>query len=232
MARQQGIDLQRLQRRVAFERLLTRLFAGKDPPWLLKGGYALELRLRDRARSTLDLDLSVPDPVRLLPPALRDGVDRLDMQIHERLQIEAGRDLGDGFQFLIRLPRRASMPGGPGLCPLSPGRGFQRRCPRPGGMGGGRHPARLCRHPPCAGSPLAGSTTVRRKDPRLHLSLAGSRQHPRQRPARSNPNAPDAPCGRPSRRGQPICSLPGCRRHRRSGLSHTPPWPRSWACQP
>lgn len=48
-----GTDLQRLQRRVAFERLLARLFAQDDPPWLLKGGYALELRLADRARSTL-----------------------------------------------------------------------------------------------------------------------------------------------------------------------------------
>ena len=60
VAQQQGTALQRLQRRTAFERLLARLLAGDDPPWLLKGGYALELRLQDRARSTLDLDLSVP----------------------------------------------------------------------------------------------------------------------------------------------------------------------------
>lgn len=111
IARQQGTDLQRVQRRVAFERLLARLFAGEDPPWLLKGGYALELRLRDRARSTLDLDLSVPDPERLLLPAAGGEVVRLAMQVHEHLQIVAGRDLDDGFQFLVQLPRRASMPG-------------------------------------------------------------------------------------------------------------------------
>lgn len=112
MARQEGTDLQRLQRRVAFERLLARLFAEEDPPWVLKGGYALELRLRDRARSTLDLDLSVPDPERLLPSAGTDKMDRLEAQTHEQLQIAAERDLNDGFRFLLQLPKRASMPGG------------------------------------------------------------------------------------------------------------------------
>ena len=129
MARQQGTDLQRLQRRVAFERLLARLFVGKDPPWLLKGGYALELRLRDRARSTLDLDLSVPDPERLLPSASGDEVERIDLQIHEQLQIVAGRDLADGFQFLVRRPKRASMPGGGIRCTVEArlaGRAFAR----------------------------------------------------------------------------------------------------------
>jgi predicted nucleotidyltransferase component of viral defense system len=112
MARQQGTDLQRLQRRVAFERLLARLFAEEEPPWLLKGGYALELRLRDRARSTLDLDLSVPAPERLLPSAGADKIDRLEAQTQEQLQIAAERDLDDGFRFLVQLPKRASMPGG------------------------------------------------------------------------------------------------------------------------
>ena len=49
VAQQQGTDLQRLQRRVAFECLLARLFVEAHPPWLLKGGYALELRLPGRA---------------------------------------------------------------------------------------------------------------------------------------------------------------------------------------
>lgn len=112
VAHQRGTDLQRLQRRVAFERLLARLFAGQDPPWLLKGGYALELRLPDRARSTLDLDLSVPEPERLLSPPASDVAARRDAEIHEQLQIAAERDLDDGFQFLIRLPKRAALPGG------------------------------------------------------------------------------------------------------------------------
>ncbi len=66
LAQEQGIDLQRLRRRVAFERLLARFFEDAGAPWLLKGGFALELRWQDRARSTVDLDLTVPDPDRVL----------------------------------------------------------------------------------------------------------------------------------------------------------------------
>jgi hypothetical protein len=112
MAQQGGIDLQRLQRRVAFERLLARLFSGDDPPWLLKGGYALELRFRDRARSTLDLDLSVPDPARLASPSLGHTENQIDAQVREQVQIAAERDLGDGFQLRVRLSKRADLPGG------------------------------------------------------------------------------------------------------------------------
>jgi hypothetical protein len=128
-SQQQGTDLQRLQRRVAFERLLARLFAEEDPPWLLKGGYALELRLRDRARSTLDLDLSVPEPERLASVVSGGEADPIEVQIYERLQIAAERDLGDGFQFLIRLPKRTSLPGGGIRCTVEArlaGRAFAR----------------------------------------------------------------------------------------------------------
>lgn len=54
IAQQRGIDLRRLYRWVAFERLLARLFAPATPPWVLKGGYALEVRFDNRAapRST------------------------------------------------------------------------------------------------------------------------------------------------------------------------------------
>jgi hypothetical protein len=53
-----GLDVQRLRRQVAFDRLLCRLFAGPDPPWLLKGGYAMELRMQS-ARTTRDIDLGL-----------------------------------------------------------------------------------------------------------------------------------------------------------------------------
>jgi hypothetical protein len=48
---------EQLRREVAFERILARLVAEDAEAWLLKGGVALDYRLRD-ARSTLDLDLS------------------------------------------------------------------------------------------------------------------------------------------------------------------------------
>ncbi|MFF5424519.1 MULTISPECIES: nucleotidyl transferase AbiEii/AbiGii toxin family protein [unclassified Streptomyces] len=54
-----GTDLGRLRRRVVFDRLATRLSADSEGEWILKGGAALEFRLRDRARATKDLDLAV-----------------------------------------------------------------------------------------------------------------------------------------------------------------------------
>ena len=98
-ARDQHTDLMRLRRQVAFDRLLARLFATPDVPWMLKGGYTFELRLGGRARATKDLDLSVPDLYRLTageteslaPPVI----------IRERLQEVAAADLNDGFAFRI-----------------------------------------------------------------------------------------------------------------------------------
>ena len=52
----EDIDLQRLRRRVAFDRFLSRLAMQDRERWALKGGYALEIQL-DIARSTRDLDL-------------------------------------------------------------------------------------------------------------------------------------------------------------------------------
>lgn len=51
-------DLQRLRRQGAFDRLLARVFEKKNNcPFLLKGGYAMELRF-NKARTTRDLDLT------------------------------------------------------------------------------------------------------------------------------------------------------------------------------
>jgi len=105
-AQNQGVDLQRLRRSVAFERLLARLFSPPDPPWLLKGGYALELRLQEPARSTLDMDLSVPNPGHLSDPAEQSTNAIHVMTVYAHLQQIAGQDLEDGFEFLIERPRQ------------------------------------------------------------------------------------------------------------------------------
>ena len=52
------VDPNRLRWQVSFDRLLARLFREEPPPWVLKGGYALELRFK-AARSTVDIDLTV-----------------------------------------------------------------------------------------------------------------------------------------------------------------------------
>lgn len=74
-ARQTGIPMSRLQKQLVFERFLARLFHKGDEPWVLKGGYALELRLPGHARTTRDLDLNVPPP--LMPDLLASGTESL-----------------------------------------------------------------------------------------------------------------------------------------------------------
>jgi hypothetical protein len=58
IVRTEGIELQRLRRQVAFDRFLVRMFEGADTQWVLKGGYAMELRFQI-ARATKDLDFTV-----------------------------------------------------------------------------------------------------------------------------------------------------------------------------
>lgn len=57
--RQTGEPLVRLRKRITFERFMVRLQEKENSPWVLKGGFALELRLGERARMTKDLDLGV-----------------------------------------------------------------------------------------------------------------------------------------------------------------------------
>jgi hypothetical protein len=101
-------SLGRLRRRVAFERLLARLFQEASSPWLLKGGYALELRLGDTARATRDLDLGVPYPASIAA----SGTDA-STAIREVLADVAERDAGDWFAFAIG-PATTDLDGPPG----------------------------------------------------------------------------------------------------------------------
>ena len=99
IANERTVPLDRLRRKVAFDRFLARLF-GPDIPnrqWLLKGGYALELRFHELARSTKDIDFSIPNP---------DMKDTDENAIRELVQAEAKRDLSDWFQFFVGLPMR------------------------------------------------------------------------------------------------------------------------------
>ena len=110
--RQQAGDSQtslgRVRRQVAFERFLARLFHEAPSPWLLKGGYALERRLGDTARSTRDLDLGVPYPERL-----GLGGEGAGAAVREALADAAERDLGDWFEFAVG-PTMADLDGPPG----------------------------------------------------------------------------------------------------------------------
>ena len=58
-----GIPVDRLRRRVMFERIIARLEHSEPGLWVLKGGMALEVRLLDDARLTKDMDLGFRDDV-------------------------------------------------------------------------------------------------------------------------------------------------------------------------
>lgn len=70
-SRETGVDLNRLRRRVAFERLLVRLESAQPGRWIVKGGMALEVRWPDRARATRDLDLAVAGDIKEVEPLRR-----------------------------------------------------------------------------------------------------------------------------------------------------------------
>ena len=56
ISKEKKIDIQRLRRQVAFDRLLSRLFESYPDEFFLKGGYSMELRIQ-KARATKDIDL-------------------------------------------------------------------------------------------------------------------------------------------------------------------------------
>jgi len=93
LAVKNNLELQRMRRRVAFNRFLARMFSDKTAGWVLKGGYSMELRL-DNARSTRDIDLSFSG---------KTGAtgNKPHKFILELLQKTAATDLNDFFTFQI-----------------------------------------------------------------------------------------------------------------------------------
>ena len=89
------IDLNRLRRQVSFDRLLARLFQEKPAPWVLKGGYALELRFK-AARSTVDIDLTLQRIV-----AATSEAGDTNQVVREMLQSVAAVPLGDWFEYVV-----------------------------------------------------------------------------------------------------------------------------------
>ena len=86
---QSGVPLVRLRKMVVFDRFLARLTEDRPDAWVVKGGFALQLRLGDRARTTKDID------VLLVTPAA---------DLHQVIVRAALQDLGDWFQFEVERP--------------------------------------------------------------------------------------------------------------------------------
>lgn len=86
-AENETVGISRLRKRVVFERLLARLTAQAEGEWVLKGGFALELRLDELSRSTKDIDIDW-------------SLGEEDAT--ERLLDAADLDVGDMFEFRLQ----------------------------------------------------------------------------------------------------------------------------------
>ena len=82
---------------MAFDRLLARLFSSDEQGFFLKGGYAMELRLKT-ARATKDIDLTCLK-------RMQDQKKLLSAMILDELRMLAQRDLGDFFSYRIGEPQ-------------------------------------------------------------------------------------------------------------------------------
>ena len=83
---QSGVSLVRMRKMIAFDRFLARLLHDQSEQWIIKGGFALQLRLGERARTTKDIDLLTLARRETIYPGLR----------------KAGLlDLGDWFSFEV-----------------------------------------------------------------------------------------------------------------------------------
>ena len=99
-ARAGGRPVGRTRKLVAFTRLLARLERSAPHQWILKGGFALELRLSGQARATRDVDLDWPS-------SLEDAT--------EALLSAAAVDLEDYFEFEIERVGDADVGAGGGV---------------------------------------------------------------------------------------------------------------------
>jgi hypothetical protein len=97
-ARKMGMNPQRLWSLVAFDRLLARLLKDKEKRFVLKGGYAMELRIKT-ARVTKDIDLTA-----ISIKVKGSGREATNDALLAELQSLAGEDLGDFFGFVIGRP--------------------------------------------------------------------------------------------------------------------------------
>jgi hypothetical protein len=91
------IPIERIRKQISFDRLLARLFSKKPSLWLLKGGYAMQLRILN-ARATKDVDLAMREFK--IPPGADVGLELL-AYIQEQLKQS---QIPDFFEFVISGP--------------------------------------------------------------------------------------------------------------------------------
>jgi hypothetical protein len=112
IAQARGLPFSTMQLKFVLERLLSRLFVNDSPVWLLKGGFAMDMRFRPKARTTKDIDLTMS----LHTP---DGKSISMTQVWDLLQEAVSHDLGDHLTYRVAMPKRelSNAPDGGGRFP-------------------------------------------------------------------------------------------------------------------
>jgi len=103
-ARDAGVVPRRIHLVVVIDRLLARLLAAA-PGWVVKGGYANQLRRPDDARFTEDLDLKIDAAIETAPELLASGF-AVDLADNFSFEVAAAPALlegppGGGLRFVV-----------------------------------------------------------------------------------------------------------------------------------
>lgn len=101
-SRKESLDIMRLRRHFIFDRFLCRIFHGEKENVILKGGYAMELRV-SAARTTRDIDL-----------CMKKGRGHIPTpgELWDFFQEKASTDLGDFIAFSV-LPQELELTNAP-----------------------------------------------------------------------------------------------------------------------
>jgi hypothetical protein len=91
ISKKENIDIMRLRRQFTFDRFLCRVFHGEKDTIMLKGGYAMELRIA-AARTTRDIDLCMKKG---------KGHTPSHDELHTFFQNKAALEMGDFFDFTV-----------------------------------------------------------------------------------------------------------------------------------
>jgi len=102
ISKKENIDIMRLRRQFTFDRFLCRVFHGEKDTIMLKGGYAMELRIA-AARTTRDIDLCMKKG---------RGHTPSHEELHTFFQNKAALEMGDFFDFTV-LPQSLELVNAP-----------------------------------------------------------------------------------------------------------------------
>jgi predicted nucleotidyltransferase component of viral defense system len=105
-----GASLVRLRKTVVFDQLLARLAVAAPGRWVLKGGLALDFRLKDRSRTTKDMDLVRHDDEEA---AVADLIEATSSDLGDffAFSVEGRARLGEDEAGAVRCRVRAELAG-------------------------------------------------------------------------------------------------------------------------